>query len=264
LAQVSHSVTGFSSSLLSFVMSAAADVVGWIANVFTLFFFLSPVPTCKRIVQKKDAEFFSPVPYFTAIFNCSLWVFYCLITTDENLLPNITINLTGAVLESMYIVVFLLYSRNRSTVLLQLVCVACGIGLVILLTFTVVPAGTGGWGGFKWGDDHTRSSAVGAFTDILNIAMYGSPLVVMARVVATKSVEYMPLPVSVMVFICSSLWAAQGFMLSNQTIYIPNVLGVLLGAAQLVLYSMYRNSTPVPSSKDSENEERDTGKLPLV
>mmetsp|Transcript_18783 Transcript_18783/g.46104 ORF Transcript_18783/g.46104 Transcript_18783/m.46104 type:complete len:246 (+) Transcript_18783:45-782(+) len=245
-------------------MSVGSDVVGWIATVFTLFFFLSPIPTCKRILLKKDAEFFSPVPYFTAVFNCSLWTFYCLITPGGGLAANLTINLTGAVLETFYIVVFLLYSRHRSTVLLQLAFVACGIGLVILLTFTVVPEGTDAWGKFKWGSDYTRSSAVGAFTDILNIAMYGSPLVVMARVVATKSVEYMPLPVSLMVFVCSTLWAAQGLMLQNQTIYIPNVLGVLLGVAQLVLYAMYRNSTPVPSSKDPETEERDTGKLPLV
>jgi len=46
---------------------------------------------------------------------------------------------------------------------------------------------------------------------VLTTIMYGAPLSVMWEVVRTKSVEFMPLPLSAMSFLNSAVWSLYGF-----------------------------------------------------
>ncbi|CAE8724032.1 unnamed protein product, partial [Polarella glacialis] len=170
---------------------------------FTLFFFLSPAATCLQIVKEKDAQQYSPLPYIVAVFNCSLWVYYCVITmetTNQDLTPNGLINAAGALLEICYVLVFIRYSRERASVIYQAL-VAVGLFWTCILFFEVVLPLLPDWNkhwDFHWGgaDVPLKSSLCGVVTDVLNVALYGSPLVVMGTVIRTRSVKYMPLPLS--------------------------------------------------------------------
>merc|ERR1712187_692052 len=44
--------------------------------------------------------------------------------------------------------------------------------------------------------------------------------------------------------VISCIWTMQGVVLFDLTVLIPNVMGVFLGAAQLILYGMYCGNTP--------------------
>merc|ERR1712176_1259491 len=96
-----------------------------------------------------------------------------------------------------------------------------------------------------------KASLCGLQTVTMNVILYGSPLVQLQLVVRTKSVEFMPLGMSMLTFVISCIWTIQGLALGNITVLIPNVLGVLLGAAQLTLYTIYCGNTPAPNSKIS-------------
>ncbi|XP_057480235.1 bidirectional sugar transporter SWEET3-like isoform X2 [Actinidia eriantha] len=76
---------------------------------------------------------------------------------------------------------------------------------------------------FSFHDHHHRKAFVGSVGLVASISMYGSPLVVMKRVIQTKSVEFMPFDLSYFSFLAS-----------------PNLVGTPLGVVQLVLYCKYR------------------------
>ena len=63
--------------------------------------------------------------------------------------------------------------------------------------------------------------------------MYGAPLSVMWEVVRTKSVEFMPLPLSAMSFLNSAVWSLYGFYVQDTYIGMPNNLGTVLTVAQV-------------------------------
>ncbi|CAM8927999.1 unnamed protein product [Rhodiola kirilowii] len=70
-----------------------------------------------------------------------------------------------------------------------------------------------------------------------------APLCVLIQVIIrTKSIEFMPWGFST---INAVIWSVFGLLHENLYIAIPNVLGILLGIAQLVLYMAYHNSEGV-------------------
>lgn len=238
-----------------------ADVFGYAAMAITVVYFLSPVPTCAKIIKARDAQLFSPVTYIVMLFNTLLWVYFAEITmavTSQDLTPNLLVNATGAVLSGTYVTVFLAFARHRLRVLWQVSGAAAFVGGLILFFELAVPRLR--WD-FHWGSGMPlKPSICGLVTDVINVVMYGSPLVVLRMVIRTKSVKYMPLPVSLFTFLASSLWAAQGVLLGNLTVLLPNVLGVALGIVQLALYAVFCNRQPIAG--DVENCDARVGLAP--
>ena len=68
---------------------------------------------------------------------------------------------------------------------------------------------------------------------VLTTAMYASPLSVMWEVIRTKSVEFMPLPLSAMTFVNCTVWTAYSFYVQDVYLGVPNALGVVLSTAQV-------------------------------
>lgn len=83
-------------------------------NIVSFLVFLAPIPTFLRVYRKKSTEGFSSVPYVVALFSCALWIFYSLIKTNCG--PVITINAFGCVVESAYIIVYLIYAPRAARV----------------------------------------------------------------------------------------------------------------------------------------------------
>lgn len=232
-----------------------ADWDGWVGTIMTVGFFASPIPTCWRIAKRKDAELFSPVPYLVAFFNCVLWCYYCVVTgvVEANLIPNLSCNAIGAGLEVCYVLCFLAFSRTRRLLMSQVAVVCALLAMLILFFELVVPTSPKQEWDMRWWSTtlSSKSSVIGLVTDVINIGMYGSPLVVMAQVIRTKSNQYLPLGVSAMGFTISALWAAQGLALQNKAVLIPNILGVILNAGQLLLWTAYQDR-----DRASEAQER--------
>jgi len=61
----------------------------------------------------------------------------------------------------------------------------------------------------------------------------------MGLVIRTECVEFMPFYLSLSTFLMSASFAMYGLLLRDFFIYLPNVIGVILGAMQLVLYAYY-------------------------
>lgn len=78
-------------------------------------------PTFYKIYKKKSAEGYQSVPYVVALFSAMLWIYYALLKTNATFL--ITINSFGCVIESLYILLFIIYAPTKLRVSFNLITV---------------------------------------------------------------------------------------------------------------------------------------------
>ncbi|XP_065879150.1 bidirectional sugar transporter SWEET6b-like [Euphorbia lathyris] len=223
---------------------AIRNIIGIIGNVISFGLFLSPVPTFIRIIKKKDVEEFQFYPYILTVQNCMFWVFYGLPIVKADSILVVTINSVGLVLELIYLAIFCFYdkhSRGRRRVFMGLCAELVFTAIVVVITLCAF---------------HTlnnRTLFAGIFAVAFNIIMYGSPLLIMRKVIKTKSVEYMPLFLSVASFTNGCIWTAYSCIYIFDPIMLTsNGLGSLFGLAQLILYARYYKSTPQSTNVDVE------------
>ncbi|CAA6672075.1 unnamed protein product [Spirodela intermedia] len=213
---------------------AARNIVGIIGNVISFGLFLSPVPTFYKIWRRKAVEDFSPIPYLATFLNCMMWIFYGIPVVHPHSLLVVTINGTGLALETIYLIIFLLYSTpsRRCRVLKYITAELAFMAAVVV-------------GVLMGAHTHEkRSLIVGVMCVIFGTCMYASPLAAMRNVVKTRSVKYMPFWLSLASFLNGICWTLYALIRFDIFITIPNGLGALFGAAQLVLYVCYCGSTP--------------------
>ncbi|XP_031739720.1 bidirectional sugar transporter SWEET7 isoform X1 [Cucumis sativus] len=232
----------------------ARTVIGIIGNIIALFLFLSPLPTFVTIWKRGSVEQYSPIPYLATLVNCLVWVLYGLPVVHPGSILVITINAAGTLIELVYIILFFVFSdrKKRMKVLLVLL-----IELVFITVLTLLVL-------FIFHTHSKRSMVVGTICILFNIGMYASPLAVMnlllfsllilvsfmwfpinqeKLVIKTKSVEYMPLSLSVASFANGVAWTIYALLPLDPYILIPNGLGTLFGLAQLILYASFYKST---------------------
>ncbi|THG01981.1 bidirectional sugar transporter SWEET1-like isoform X1 [Camellia sinensis] len=205
-------------------------VFGVFGNANGLLLFLAPTITFKRIIMNKSTERFSGIPYVMTLLNCLLSAWYGLpFVSPHNLLVT-TINVTGAAIESIYVLIFLILSprREKGKILGLLTVVLAIFAAVALISYFAL---------------HGRNRTIfcGLAASIFSIIMYASPLSIMRTVIRTKSVEYMPFFLSLFVFLCGTCWFLYGLLGKDPFIAVPNGFGSGLGTVQLILYAIYHN-----------------------
>ncbi|KAJ9536136.1 hypothetical protein OSB04_un000690 [Centaurea solstitialis] len=210
---------------------------GLLGNIVSFMVFLAPIPTFYRIYKKKSTQGFQSAPYVVGLFSAMLWIYYALL--KSNVLLLITINSVGCFIETLYICFFLKYAtkeaRMESLKLIGLLIVV-GFGLIVGLTQGLL---TG----------VTRGVAVGWICLVFSLCVFVAPLGVLRQVIRTKSVEYMPILLSVALTLSAVMWFFYGLLLGDFNIAIPNVLGFTFGVIQMILYFVYKNKKPITEEK---------------
>ncbi|KAL6006945.1 hypothetical protein ACLOJK_032441 [Asimina triloba] len=163
-----------------------------------------------------------------------MWVFYGTDYVHPHSLLVITINGIGMGLEMFYIAIFFAFGNNRQRLRVVLILVVEFIFMGVVIALVIIFANT----------LSMRQMIVGILCIIFGTCMYGSPLVVMKKVITTKSVQYMPLYLSLASFLNGVCWTAYALIKFDLFMVIPNGMGALFGAAQLILYACFCRSTP--------------------
>lgn len=232
-------------------MFSIITLFGILGNITTGLVYLSPAKTFWRIARNRSTEEFESIPYICKLLNAYQWVYYGIIKPNSVLVA--TINGFGAMVELVFIVIFLMFAstqkiRVRTAILfgvLDLVFPAVSFLLMQLILH-----------------GQLRIDISGMFCVVFSMITYGSPLSAMKTVVATKSVEYMPFLLSFFLFINGGVWTVYAFLTEDYFIGIPNGTGFLLGTAQLILYVTYMK--PKSSEKISDNLEDGSKHEPLI
>jgi len=211
-----------------------AAAMGWISMAACVFLFLSPVPTIRKVTANKTAGAFSDTPYIVGLTNCMLWNIYALM---QGLTQPLYTNVLGAVCNSIYIGFFLVFHENRNRMMLiaKVTFLAVLVGVVFAASQIVLAQG---------GSADLSNQIVGISADFFNAGMYGAPLAALSVVIATRSVETMPLAMTLGCLVASLCWGTYAKWIGDYNMGLPNDAGLMLGIVQLIVYFKYRNASP--------------------
>ncbi|XP_076882284.1 bidirectional sugar transporter N3-like [Bidens hawaiensis] len=215
---------------------------GLLGNIVSFMVFLAPIPTFYKVYKKKSTEGFQSAPYVVGLFSAMLWIYYAMLKTNVLLL--ITINSFGIVIETVYICFFLFYAPKKArmeSLKLIVLLIVVGFGLIVFSTQF-----------FAHGV--ARGVIVGWICLVFSLCVFVAPLGVLRQVIKTKSVEYMPILLSVALTLSAVMWFFYGLLLGDFNIAVPNVLGFTFGIIQMILYYKYKYKKPVSNEKLSEFE----------
>ncbi|KAJ4972661.1 hypothetical protein NE237_005835 [Protea cynaroides] len=202
-------------------------------------------PTFRKILKKGAVEGFEPEPYLASVLNCMLWVFYGLPLVHPDSILVVTINSIGLSMELIYVIIYFIYApaKKRTKVVVVFFLELLLVGVVVVVTLLC------------FHDTIKRSLLVGSIAVVFNALMYSSPLLIMGKVIKTKSVEYMPFLLSLTSFLNGSVWVIYALLRFDPYILSGNVLGTLAGLFQLIIYAIYYKSTP----KNKDNRRNESG-----
>ncbi|CAN0896086.1 Bidirectional sugar transporter SWEET15 [Linum grandiflorum] len=239
--------------------ATVAVVFGILGNVISFMVFLAPVPTFWQIYKKKTSEGYKSMPYLMALFSSMMWLYYSLLKKQDAFLL-MTINSFGCVVETVYIALFIAYApkstRVRSILLFVGLDVVLFSGILVVVQLLVKA--------------HMRVDVLGWICVAFAVSVFAAPLTVMATVIRTRSVEFMPFSLSFFLTLSAVVWFGYGMFTHDLRVACPNVLGFVFGVVQMVLYACYRNASIADGKKQLEKEKElqlelhDEIKLPVV
>ncbi|KAJ8759227.1 hypothetical protein K2173_006687 [Erythroxylum novogranatense] len=200
-----------------------AFAFGVLGNIVSTMVYLAPIST----------EGFKSLPYLVALFSSMLWFYYAMLKNDAFLL--ITINSFGCVIETIYIGLYIAYASRKNRISTIKVFATMNMGLfslILLITEFLV-------------ENSVRAKVLGWINVAVNVSVFASPLSIVAQVIRTRSVEFMPFPLSFFLTLTAITWFFYGLFAKDFCVALPNILGFLLGLVQMVLYAVYRNASEV-------------------
>ncbi|CAN1242239.1 Bidirectional sugar transporter SWEET10 [Linum perenne] len=205
---------------------------GLLGNAISCFVCLAPMPTFYQIWKKKTSEGYQSIPYVIGLFSAMLWLFYAMFAKDAMLL--ITINVFTFIMQTFYITIYLLYSNksDRMTTI-KLLSFFNVIGFGVICTVSLA---------FTHGE--LRVKLLGWICMVFSLCVFVAPLGIVRKVIKTKSVEFMPISLSFFLTLSAVMWFMYGFLKKDPYVAVPNILGLTFGILQMVLYLIYRKSTP--------------------
>ncbi|CAL0305190.1 unnamed protein product [Lupinus luteus] len=223
---------------------------GILGNIASFVCFLAPLPTFYRVCKKKSTEGFQAIPYIAALFSAMLWIFYAYVKTGAILL--ITINAFGCMIETIYLAIFITYcpKKIRMSTLRMIILVNIGGCCAIVLLIHLLAKGDG------------RVKILGWICVVFSTSVFAAPLSIIRVVIRTKSVEFLPFPLSLLLTISAVMWLLYGVTLKDIYVTLPNIVGLTFGTIQMILYALYRKNKPVKDQKlpehegDNKNEEK--------
>lgn len=206
---------------------------GILGNIISFLVYLAPVPTFYRIYRKKSTESFQSLPYLVALFSSMMWFYYALVKQNAFLL--VTINCFGCVIETIYIILFITYAPkgSRNSTVKLFVSMNVGVFSLILLLTHFLATGS------------TRILILGWICVAFSVSVFAAPLSIVAQVIRTKSVEFMPFNLSFFLTLSAIMWFAYGLFQKDICVALPNIVGFLLGLTQMLLYVIYKNANKV-------------------
>ncbi|KAG9133552.1 hypothetical protein Leryth_016503 [Lithospermum erythrorhizon] len=201
---------------------------GILGNIVSFLVYLSPLPTFYRVVKKKSTEEFQSIPYVAALFSSMLWIYYATVKVGETLL--ITINTFGIVIETVYLVIYIVYAPRKPRVLTaKLLFLSIGGFFSILSSTHFLSTGS------------KRAQIIGWICMTTSASVFIAPLTVIKQVIRTKSVEFMPFWLSFTLGLSAIMWFFYGMLLNDFYVMIPNVLGLIFSILQMALYIVYKH-----------------------
>ncbi|EOY11533.1 Nodulin MtN3 family protein isoform 2 [Theobroma cacao] len=157
----------FLQPVYSLSMVTLVTIFGLLGNITTGLVYLSPAKTFWHIVQRGSTEEFDSLPYVVKLLNGYMWVYYGLVKPNSILVA--TINGFGAVLELIYVIIFLILAPPRmrviTAILFGILDVVFPVAVVLISQLSF--------------NREMQINISGFLSLLFSVATYGSPLSIM-------------------------------------------------------------------------------------
>ncbi|KAF4028760.1 Sugar efflux transporter for intercellular exchange [Phytophthora infestans] len=212
-------------------MAAILGMLRVLTTVAALLVGLSPLPDFYRIHKTQTTGEVSILPITLLFCNCVMWAIYGCWT--NNIFPVVACNVYGMTTSIVFSSIYYRWSADRASV-----------HKIWSHAAYVLAAGTfylilGSCGVTNQTHDQVASS-FGFIAVAINIALYASPLAGMKKVIETKDASSLPITISVVFLGNAALWVVYALAAGDVFVMVPNMLGMILCAAQVALYVKYR------------------------
>lgn len=197
------------------------QLLSWACIVFTVGMFSTGLTDLKKMKATQSADNVQFLPFLTTCLNNLGWLYYGLLKGDGTV---ILVNTIGAILQTIYIITYCHYTKEKKHVLSQtlvMVCVLC-VGWVYFSM--LIPPG------------QTQLSQLGLACSVFTISMYLSPLSDLLQIVRSQSVERLSFSLTVATFFTSTSWTLYGLQLQDYYIMVPNTPGILTSLIRFFLF----------------------------
>ncbi|KAG7396545.1 hypothetical protein PHYBOEH_002157 [Phytophthora boehmeriae] len=192
---------------------------------------MSPLPDFWRIHKTQTTGEVSVLPITLLFCNSFMWAIYGYKT--GNIFPVLVVNMYGMSTSVIFSSIFYRWSKDRGSIHKLWKHAGCVLAAGMLYVIA------GGCGATGQTPDQVAAT-LGLFAVVINIALYASPLANMKKVIQTKDASSLPIAISVVFLGNAFLWVVYALTVGDMFVMVPNLLGMILCAAQVALYIVYR------------------------
>lgn len=205
-----------------------APILGLIGVALAVFVYLAPLMTIRDVCREGKLGGYDHLPFVAMLTMALLWMAYSFPHVTPCLPEVLTCNFIGVLLNIFYLGIFLGYADGPRRIAI-LTATATALALVVATVGGAVTYERSG---------HTGSAAVivGYACVVGVVFAFGSPLAIVRTVVRTRSVRYMPLPLTVAIALNTAVWTLHGIFTTEIFVLVTNSAGLALGIVQLVVY----------------------------
>lgn len=180
-----------------------------------------PLPTIIKIYKTKTTDEFPALPYFLMVLAATIWIFYGLLVEDVIVTLANVILLLPAI---GYLITFIYFSKReiRRNI----------IKLLILLFISIAI----GFIGFK----NKLIFEIGLSAVLLFLIFQISPLIIILKVIKTKSCEFLPFELPCSLFFNGLLYTLYGYLvLDIFSVWLTAFITMLISSLQLICHCIY-------------------------
>ncbi|GJP35070.1 hypothetical protein CLOM_g19533 [Closterium sp. NIES-68] len=207
------------------------SLLGIAGTITGLALYIAPLPTFIDIFKKRSADKHSSAPYLCGLLSSCVWTIYGS-PVVANAFSVFAISILGLFFNGTYCLIFYLFStEHKSFIGAAFISIVLGAATMASVAVSVIPA-------------LVRPMVFGLSGDCTSTASFAAPLTAVAQMVQTRSVEFFPIQLCAVSLVHTIVWTAYGASTSDIFVAAPNFLGLLLSSVQVLLYMLYRRSTP--------------------
>ncbi|TWW79181.1 sugar transporter SWEET1 [Takifugu rubripes] len=203
------------------------NLLSWACIVFTLGMFSTGLSDMRKMQESKSTDNIQFLPFLTTCLNNLGWLYYGVLKSDQTI---ILVNVIGALLQILYIIMYLRYTKVKNLVGAQTLIA----GIILLcgwLYFTVfLPKG------------ETQLSQLGFTCSVVTVSMYLSPLSSLLEMVRSRDVQCLSFPLTVTTLLTSTSWVLYGLQVSDLYIVVPNTPGIITSLIRFYLFWKFGSS----------------------
>lgn len=210
-------------------------LLSWACIVFTVGMFSTGLTDLKKMRASKSAENVQFLPFLTTCLNNLGWFYYGVLKQDGTV---VLVNTIGALLQIIYIVAYLKYTKQKKLVMAQTAAAGTVLAFGWFYFTTFLPEGD------------TRLSQLGLTCSLFTVSMYLSPLTDLVEIVRSGNVACLSFPLTVATFFTSTSWCLYGLQLNDFYIMVPNTPGIITSLIRFYLFWRFASvNQSLPSYK---------------